>query len=84
MTAYYSDARHAVNFAALTAPQCVGYRQGKGWFVYSPLDGCPADCEPELFIAAQGTLPLPLTEVAMEVWLSIVRASVSQAQKLRQ
>lgn len=70
MTIHFQDARQAINAAAGFAPCCVGYRKGEGWFIYSPLDGCATDAEPEFFIARPGTHPIPLTETASEVWVS--------------
>jgi hypothetical protein len=71
---YYQNAADAIQYASIIAPRCVGYRQGKGWFVYDAQDGCPADSQPEFFIAKRGTLPLPMTETAVDVWLSVLRA----------
>lgn len=62
----HTNARTAISFAAATAPAVVGWKPG-GWIVYDPKDGAPIGIEPELFIAAQGRLPLPLSEIGASV-----------------
>lgn len=69
----YQDAREAINYASFTAPACVGYAPGKGWFTYDPKNGCPGG-EPEFFIAKLGTRPIPLSEQAAEVWMSCLKS----------
>ena len=72
---FHTNATTAINEASAQAPCGIGYRKGSGWFTYNVTAGCPIDCEPEFFVAKQGTLPLPLTETAIEVWLSVLRSA---------
>jgi hypothetical protein len=70
----HTDARTAISFAAATAPAVVGWKPG-GWIVYDPKDGAPNGVEPELLLAAQGSLPLPLSDVGASVLRSALHAS---------
>ena len=74
---YFEEVDKAINFAAATAPACVGYRCGNGWFTYKPTEGCPRDSVPEFFVAKQGTHPLPLSETAQKVWMSLLEAKLA-------
>lgn len=75
---HYQDAKLAINAAAAQAPSCIGYHRPHGWIIYKAQDGCPPDVEPEFFLVKQGFHPIPLTNDAWDVWISILRqASMS-------
>ena len=64
----YKNAINAIRQAAAIAPAIVGWMEG-GWVVYNP--GSPPDgVEPEMFIAAQGCIPVALSEVGAAVLFS--------------
>jgi hypothetical protein len=79
MSAFYTDASDAIRAAGAYAPCGIGYRKGKGWFVYDLTKGCPDSARPEFLISAKGHLPCPLSEDAMEVWMSVLRSRISEA-----
>ncbi len=79
MPKFYQDATDAIRAAVTQAPCGVAYRLGHGWFTYDACAGLESTAdEPEFFMAKQGTIPIPLTDRAVEVWISILRAAVSK------
>jgi hypothetical protein len=72
MTRYHTDARRAINEACSAAPCCIAYNNGKGWYVYNPVDGCSD--EPELFIPRRGFF-IPLSDTGSEVLASALGTS---------
>ena len=73
MTIHFDDMRNAIRAGNAQAPSCVGYRKGKGWFVYDAPKGCPSDAEPELMCVAPGRWPVPLSSDAQVALNSIFR-----------
>jgi len=74
---YFNNLQHAIRYGYSTAPTCIAFRKTKGWFVYSPFDGCPKDATPELFLAKQGHLPIPLSVEGGEALLSLLFSLLS-------
>lgn len=75
----HTNAKHAINYANDGRnPKGVGYIQGKGWVAYDLMKGCPEGAVPE-FVCLQGHMPIPLTEMAQVVWLSILREALHDA-----
>lgn len=69
---YHQHLKPAMHEAYSSAPCAIGYRQGDGWHVYDPAAGCPAGSEPEFMVFRLGTEPAPLTETALEAWVSLI------------
>jgi hypothetical protein len=64
----------AISEAAAQAPRCVGYKPG-GWYTYDPKEG--TDGVPEFFVYGQGRLPIPLSQIGAQAWLSLVMSLIS-------
>lgn len=74
---YFSDLGHAIHFAYTDIPCCIAYREKKGWFVYSPFDGCPPGAVAELFLPKQGHLPIPLSKEGGEALFSLILSKLT-------
>jgi hypothetical protein len=74
---YFKDLGSAIHFAYTDIPCCIAYREKRGWFVYSPMDGCPKDSVPELFLPKQGHLPIPLSKEGGEALFSLIHSALA-------
>lgn len=75
---YYNNARDAILYASHDNVNFfVGYAQGKGWHRYNPLQGCPEGSVPE-FMCSPGKLPIPLSEIAIDVLVSLLLESAKR------
>jgi hypothetical protein len=80
---HYLDATDAINAASGAAPCCIGYKRGKGWFIYNATEACPVDARPEFFMPKQGIIPIPLSEIAAQTWLSVVNDALQAVASQR-
>lgn len=59
-------------FGTSSPPCVISYAKHKGWFSHD-LNEIHEDCEREFLFLGRGTFPIPLTENAVDVWISILK-----------
>ena len=83
MTTYHDNLVTPLRDASFRAPACVGYMNGKGWYVYSATEGCPEEGIPELFCAAQGRMPIALNDDGRAALDSLFQSALSWQLELK-
>ncbi len=58
----YKNCFDAMSEATARGKTCVGYDKPNGWILYSPIQGCSKNIEPEFLCLGTGILPIPLSD----------------------
>lgn len=78
MMKIYRNLKDAIRSGNAQAPCGIGYKKDDGWFVYELADGMLIkDAVPEFVCVKHGTPPIPLNDMALDAWTSLVKATLN-------